>query len=571
MARTLISAPGLDLGRSLGWLAAWWIENFVLVGGSGSARDDLVRFGDEYTEFLVRCYALDGDGFRLHDSAFFSRPKGSNKSGLAAYISLFEAVGPARFYGWAEGGETYTFLGRTYVYEQGEPMGTPVEKPFVRLMATEEGQTGNVYDTIYQNFQEGPLVDLRAYGLDAGLTRILLPNGGKVLPSTAGAASKDGGLETFVCFDETHEYVTPTLRQMYATVVRNVSKNVQGYQQKWFLETTTMYQPGDGSVAEETYQLAKMIQEGRTRRSRLLFDHRFASLTDDEFADNTDAGEARLRAAVEEALGEAAGWNDVDTILNHIYDPRNSVRSSKRYFLNDISAPVDAWVEPQVLERYLSDAGLEPGDKITLGFDGAVSNDSTALVACRVSDGLLVPLRIDECPDGPEALSWSVNQEAFQAEVEGAFADFDVVGFFADPPYWQDFVDSWENEFGDNLRVQAGKFSVKFWTSRAFQICPAVERFHTDLMMGRMLFSNRLTERGEPVSADFALRRHIGNARAVERREGTAIYKEAKNSPKKIDAAMAAVLAWEARARYLAKSDGVDRSGSGFVPVYVRG
>src|SRR5690606_8509577 len=134
------------------------------------------------------------------DSAFFSRPKGGDKSGLAAKLVLFEAFGPCRFAGFAKGGETYEFLGQVYTYRPGEAMGKSVTVPYIRIMAAEEGQTGNVYDTVYYNLTDeaAPMSAMRAYGCDAGLTRILLPNGGEVTPSTAGAASKDGGKETFV-------------------------------------------------------------------------------------------------------------------------------------------------------------------------------------------------------------------------------------------------------------------------------------------------------------------------------------------------------------------------------------
>ena len=77
-------------------------------------------------------------------------------------------------------------------------MGRPVKVPYIRCMATEEGQTGLVYDTIYFNLTEGPLSEVM--GVDAGLTRVLLPGGGEITPSTASSASKDGGKETWSGF-----------------------------------------------------------------------------------------------------------------------------------------------------------------------------------------------------------------------------------------------------------------------------------------------------------------------------------------------------------------------------------
>ncbi|WP_329575839.1 hypothetical protein [Streptomyces sp. NBC_01361] len=53
-------------------------------------------------------------------------------------------------------------LGFEYVYEPGEPMGRPVKVPYLRIMATEEGQTGNVFDTIHFNLtDESVLYHLR--------------------------------------------------------------------------------------------------------------------------------------------------------------------------------------------------------------------------------------------------------------------------------------------------------------------------------------------------------------------------------------------------------------------------
>jgi predicted transcriptional regulator len=92
-----------------------------------------------------------------------------------------------------------------------------VAPPFVRLAATEEMQAGNTYEAVRVMLTEGPLSHA---GLDIGLTRTFLPGGGKILPVTASAASKEGGKETFACFDETSLYVMPELHRMYETIRR---------------------------------------------------------------------------------------------------------------------------------------------------------------------------------------------------------------------------------------------------------------------------------------------------------------------------------------------------------------
>jgi hypothetical protein len=540
--RTLVRAPGHDRSRSLGWLALAWMEFFV-VHGPGDVQGRPVRHGDEFSGFVADCYALESSGRLQYDSAFFSRPKGCDKSGLGARLGLFEALGPCRFAGWAEGGEVYEDpwgLGFSYVYEPGEPMGRPVQTPYVRIMATEEGQTGNVYDTIHFNLTDEDAPLSQVPGLDAGLTRVFLPGGGEITPSTASSASKDGGKETFVVFDETHLYAAPELVRMYATVTRNLRKRKKNAG-TWFLETTTMFAPGAQSVAESTYELAERLQEVdetggrryRNLRHRLMYDHRWGECDDLSATDS-------LRAAILEAFGEAIEWNDIEAILDEFHDPRKEVADSRRYFLNARTSASDAWLAPHEWGADgVADAtrSLADQDTVTLGFDGSVRDDSTALVACRVSDGHLELLGCWEKPDGPDGENWQVDRVAVDAAVAAAFDRFRVVGFYADPAFWADALDRWTQEFGRRLRVKATQQRpLEWWTNRPKHMVDALQRFH-----GAVL-DKQLTHDG-----GVTLTRHVLNARRRVGRSGVTIAKEFPSSSRKIDAAMAAVLAYECR------------------------
>lgn len=556
MPRQLIKAPGADRSRSLGFLATWWIETFV-VQGPGDVEGEPIVHGDEFTGFIVDCYILDEDGRRVHDTAFFSRPKGCNKSGVAAELVLFEALGPCRFAGWAKGGETFEFLGHVYTYAPGEAMGKPVKYPYVRIMATEDGQTGNTYDMVFNNLEDGPLNALKAYGMRVNRAKVDLPFGGEIVPSTSGAASKDGGKETFVVFDETHLYNTKQLHQMYDTVSRNLNKRKRKAE-PWALETTTMYLPGEDSVAEDTYHYAQAIMEAtkaledgekrkvKVKRAKLLFDHRWGDVVDFE-------DEEALGIAIEEAYGEALDWNSKQGIIDDLYDPRRTPEESRRYFLNALTEAHNAWTTPQHMARCTAlgvEVGaslkkIKEGEKIALGFDGAVSNDATALIGCRISDGALFKVKIQEKPDGPEGEGWIVDFVGFDAAVHMCFEKFNVVAFFADPPHWQDYIDKWDREWGEKMPVKAGgQSAIKWWTKRDIPMSLALERLHQAISLAP----------GTPIDADPVLVRHMINARRWERRGGTVIGKDTKNSVKKIDGAMGATLAYEARALYLAKA-----------------
>lgn len=551
--RERVQADIHDRTRSLGWIAIWWIETFC-VHGPGDVQGEPVALDEEFAAFILDSYAIDDTGRRLYDSAFISRAKGRSKSELAGFITLFEAMGPARFDGWAEGGETYERDGFVYTYQPGEPIGKTVTAPVIRCLATEEGQAGNTYDNVYFNLTEGPLGN----GLprdSAGLTRIFLPGGGEIIPSTASNSSKDGGKETFVVFDETHLYTTRELKRMYDTVRRNLAKRKAA--EPWSLETSTMYLPGEKSVAEETHDLAKLIREGKAKIQRLLFDHREAD------ADIDLSDPEQVRAGIREAYGPFSEVMDVERILAEFYDPRNDPQDSRRYYFNQPTSSKDAWISSPEWMACASTKEVAKGEEITLGFDGSRKRtrgvtDATALIGCRVSDGHLFEIRIWEQPEGPAGEGWEVPITEVDYEVRQAFERFNVVGFFADPAKWESYIAQWEADFGKKLKVKSSQpHPIEWWMTgnRSYLVVRALEQFQNAVL------DRELTHSG------LALTRHVLNARRRLGRSGVSIAKEHPESPNKIDAAIAAVLAYQARLQALSKGEATKTT---FVPRRIR-
>lgn len=542
------------------------MESLVL-HGPGDVVGMPVKHGLEYTGFIVDCYALGPDGRRNYDSAFLSRPKGCDKSGLGSRFCLFEFLGPCRFLGWAEGGEVYEDpygLGFTYTYAAGEPMGRPVTTPYIRVMATEEEQTGNVYDSIHYNLNEGPLAYAMARADDAGLSRILHPDGGEITPSTASSASKDGGKETFVNYDETHLYNRPELRQMYKTVNRNLVKR-RKMSESWALETSTMFAEGEESVAGETYKLAELISEGKARIERTLLDHRFGEISEDDIAD-----ESKLRPALVDAYGDAIEWIDLDSKVNEFYDPRNDVNDSIRYSLNDKAGTATQWIMGYewsgVGPKPGEDLQVKPKDMITLGFDGSRKRmrgvtDATALVGCRVSDGFMFEIEVWEQPKGALGKNWKVPVEEVRARVKETFERYKVVGFYGDPAKWETYVAEWEATYGSQMIAKASASNpIEWWMTggRNRQTVKALEAFKDAVIDGDLRHDGSST-----------LTRHVLAARMIATRSGVQIAKDHPSSDRKIDAAVAAVLAWQARLDAVSKGAG-QKKRSSFVPSRVR-
>lgn len=525
---------------SLGFALIDWIETF-LCEGPGDSVGEPATVDDEYAAFVVRAYELrpkrnPRPGRKRYRRAGLSRPKGRGKSSIAAKLAVAEALGPVRFDHWAEAGEE-SWWG--YVYEAGEPVGRPVTSPEVLCLATEEGQAGNTFDAVVVMTKYlAEHYGAHFPGLDPGITRVLLEHG-SIEPVTARAKSKDGGNSTFCVFDETHLWDSRELHELAGTVRRNLSKRKAA--EPWSLETTTAYRPGDDSEAERLYSLVE-----RGGPATVLLDHR--QVPDDVEWKDDDA----LAAALLELYGPAAdpdtGWIDVEQLVEDIRDEQAEEVDSRRYFGNQIRATADTWCEPKTWARHAAaDKIVADGELITLGFDGSHSEDATALVGCRVSDGHLFVLGVWQRPDGPQGREWLVPRDAVDDAVRDAFERFDVWRLYADPPYWQSEIAAWQRAF--DRKGPKGRRVVEWWTNRDPQMAAALRNLRTAL------------DALEPASVvshdgDARLAEHVANCRRWVKRvrleDGEAgelvlVKKDARRSPRKIDAAVTATLAFEAR------------------------
>jgi hypothetical protein len=134
------------------------------------------------------------------------------------------------------------------------------------------------------------------------------------------------------------------------------------------------------------------------------------------------------------------------------------------------------------------------------------------------------------------------------AAIEDAFKAYRVVGMYADPAKWESHVATWEAKHGRRLKVKATmQHPIEWWMTggRSNLIVRALEKFRSSVVDGE------LTHDGSSVMA-----RHVLNARRRESRSGIQIAKEHPESPRKIDAAVAAVLAWQCRVDAVAKGLG---------------
>lgn len=560
MPHDLIHAPGHDRRRSLGWLAVRWIEALCLYGRGDvagrrlhNAFPDAIPLSNELVELLVDAYALEPDGRRMYDMVFYSRPKGSNKSGVAAWIAMFEALGPCRFSGWATGGEVYEYLGFRYVYRQGEPMGAPITHPFIRIMATEEKQTGHVYDEVMYSLERGPLRRGFDRDDDIGHGRVILPEGGEIRPDTASSAAKDGGLESFAVFDEVHLYYEPRLIRMFETVTRNLAKREAA--QPWAFIPTTMYEPGRGSIAELLHEEAREIRAGTAAASRLLFNHRYAP------ADTNMDDDASFEAGLREAYGDAASYIDIKGLMARRRSKTASREYTAQFFLNQATASggrafdLAKWDASLVekTKRY-----RKPGEMIALGFDGSRTQDSTSLKATHIESGFQWRIATWERPEHAE--DWEVPEHEVDAAVEEAFRVYRVALMYADTSKWEAAVARWAGRYNTLKRSDIRVNGAGELVGDGSPVVKWPVQLHKKTAIAIKSYANAI-QNGEVLHGEDPLaRRHLANAYRLPQNftddDGSPLWlimKERPMSPNKIDDAYAGVLSWQARNDAIAK------------------
>jgi phage terminase large subunit-like protein len=238
-------------------------------------------------------------------------------------------------------------------------------------------------------------------------------------------------------------------------------------------------------------------------------------------------------------LANPASWQTLAALAARHDSPSMLAWQWARFACGVWVGSEDWWISGEEWHRLATDERLEDGDRITLGFDGSRVGDATALVACRLGDGLLEPIAVWEAPDG--APKWEVPANEVDAEIAGAMERYSVARAYFDPPLWRSEIDTWAREFGDRV-------IVRYETSRS-KMMGAVERFRTDVTTERLRHSG-----------DSILTKHILNTQMREARGGGYwLAKDRPGSKHKIDAAIAAVLAYEARAEVVSMEDGRSR------------
>ncbi|MGW0900412.1 terminase, partial [Streptomyces goshikiensis] len=515
--------------RTLGWQIAGWCAEYL--DGEGSTDDRRVpwKFTREQLRFLLWWYALDEEAEFVYRTGVLQRLKGWGKDPLLAVISLVEFVGPSRFSHWDE---------------NGEPVAKPHPQAWVQVTAVSQEQTTNTMGYLPVLMSEKLI---STYGIKMGAELIRADRGRKRLQAvTSSYRAIEGKRTTFTLLNETHHWILGNGgHKMYETIDGNATKMDSRY-----LSITNAFMPGEDSVAERMREAYEKVRAGLATDVAAMYD----SI---EAHPKTPLTAEALRIVIPKIRGDAV-WLKVESIIKSVLNLTISAARSRRMYLNQIVAEEDAVYGPAQWDP-LGDSSLllNPGDEIVLGFDGGKSDDATSLVALRVSDMAAFLVGLWEKPDGPSGKNWEVPRVEVDSAVHDAFRMFSVQGYYADVALWESYISEWDEQYGEDLAVRSplGKDRIG-WDMRSSLKSSTMA--HERLM--RSIFDGKLRHDG-----DLKLRRHVLNARRRVNNYGVSFGKESRESPKKVDAYAALMLAHEALVDLRARGKRVrKRTGRGF-------
>lgn len=520
--------PALSLGwRVLAWCGKWLRDK----------HGQPWQFTPEQTRFILWYFAVDEAGDFLYHSAVLQRLKGWGKDPIAACLAMAASFAEVTFDHW-----------------DGErPVGRDEPNAWVQIIAVSQEQTKNTMKL----FPSLVSPEARAYyGIQIGKLNIYgLGDTRQIEAVTSSYLAIEGGRPTQVIRAETQNWNSSNGgHDMAGALEGNAAKSEGGAAR--MLDICNAYRPGEDSVGER-------VREGFDKTlgddpSAMEFGLMYDSLEAPPEAPLT----AEAAPSVVRSVAGDSYWLDTrpnGRIVKSILNPGNPPSESRRKWYNQIGATADAWIEPRHFDLCATLTPVEIGrdEPVVLFFDGSKSDDATALVGCRVSDGYIFVLGVWERP--AQAKQWTVDRNAVDHCVTEAMATMNVVGLWGDPSdardddtgerYWEDMLDDWATRFGDRLvlaAVKSGDFAHKvIWDMRS----PAHQKLFVDEAERTATEISKCALRFD---GNKKLIRHTRNARRRPNKFGVSLGKEHRESARKVDAAVCMVGARVMRRAYMA-------------------
>lgn len=471
---------------------------------------------------------------------------------------------------------------------QGDPVGRAHPRAWIQIAAVSQKQTKNTMLLFQGLFSPACMAE---HSIDIGKETIYAYHGQRQIEAvTSSPRSLEGNRPTLVIKNETHHWLSNNEGHAMAEAIeRNATKAKGGAART--LSITNAYEPSEESVAQSEREAWELQRDGLAADTGVMYDSLEApedarlrpKFSDDEEEGlNADEKESRTRkylSAVLRAVRGDASWLDIPSLVNSIMSPKSRPSQSRRFWFNQITASEAAWADPRAVDAAISPLAAEnrrlaesggrdlleagwlvlPEEPCVMFFDGSKSDDSTALVGCRLSDGYIFTIGIWQRPVGKRGETWLAPREAISARVDEAFKRFNIVAFWGDPShakddedgsrYWDGLFDRWMRDYSD--RLDARFWPVKSGLSKHAIMFDMTSPERTKLFVGaaeEFIDALETLDDVDEFAPQFqidghpALVSHLKNARRNPSSQyGVSLMKDGRESTKKIDLAVCAV------------------------------
>ncbi|OBJ00367.1 hypothetical protein A5660_25070 [Mycobacterium alsense] len=334
---------------------------------------------------------------------------------------------------------------------------------------------------------------------------------GRAYKVAAVAGTNDGQRPSTFLADEIHEWAQGNRERVHLVIANGTAKRDGSL----ILNTTT---PGWDleTLAGKLHTYGCAVNSGEIDDPEFLFVWWGCP------AERYDLNDpAQLVAAVRDANPAADAFlNTHDVAARYHQIP---LHEFQRYHLGIWTTTAQAWLPAGAWNACAAtDVEIPLGADVVLGFDGSFSEDSTALVAATVGEH--PHISVIGCWERPARATddWTVPIADVEETIRDACRRYHVVEIVIDPYGYRRTFQILEDE----------GLPVVDFPQTSQRMTPATQRFYE-------LVANR----GLSHDGDRRLSRHIGNAILKVDSRGQRIAKEHKSSTRKIDLAIAAVMA----------------------------
>ena len=473
-----------SIDRGDGEYAIDFAESFGSIGKDGVAgrAGDALNLRPWQRELVKRVYAKDADGGLKFRTALIGMPRKNGKSALSsAAFGLYSLIAEG-----IEGGEVYS-------------------------VAAEKEQARIVFGEAKRMVETSELSELCTLYRDA----IFVPSTNSVYRVvSAEAYSKEGLNPSRVIMDELHAHKDRTLFDVFRLAMGNRGKLAQ------LIAITTAGQKtdmtGQDSIAYNQYQYGKRVASGEQVDPSFFM----AWLAASEEADHRDP---LVWQTANPGFGDIVSADDFESAVRTTPEPEFRTKR-----LNQWVSSMNAWLPNGKWEQLNADIELDPDQPVIVGFDGSYNNDCTALTYCTIPKDDELPhigiIRVwEKQPEDSD--EWLVSTAEVEDEIIQFCQKYTVKEIACDPYRWTRTMEALQN---------LGLPIVEYNSGSPSRMVPACSKMYTAVTEGN------LTHDGSPTLA-----RHLSNTVIKVDRLGPRIVKEHRGSPRKIDAAVAAVIAFD--------------------------